>query len=123
MQYFLYFMAALWLVVGVGLLIIPELIRRVYIVKLGQIRNIKPLSVLPILFGVLFFLSADYLRVNTFGYAMGLMAIFKGLYFLILDKDKIKKVLDWSANSPVEFLRLWGAFVIFLGLILLSLLA
>ncbi|MBM3252089.1 MAG: hypothetical protein FJZ11_04845 [Candidatus Omnitrophica bacterium] len=120
MQYFLYFIVILWSAVGLGLMLLPTAMLKLY-AAFGKIKNIKPLCILPLTFGVLFFLSMKNLVAETFGYAMGLIAIFKGLYLLVIKQEKIKEILDWWINAPVALLRIWGAFLLALALVLLSL--
>ncbi|MFH1655979.1 MAG: hypothetical protein ABH954_05165 [Candidatus Omnitrophota bacterium] len=119
MQYFLYSVALLWAVFGMGLMLLPERVCKFY-ERFGKIKNMKPFSAISIAFGLLFFLSMDDLRVGSFGYAMGLMAIFKGFYLLIIKEKQVKEIMDWWLKGPVPMLRMWGMFLMALALILVS---
>jgi len=119
MQYFLYSVALLWVVFGIGLMLLPERVRKLY-ERFGKIKNTKSLGAIPIAFGLLFFLSMDDLRVESIGYALGLMAIFKGFYLLIIKEKQVKEVMDWWIKSPVPVFRMWGMFLMALAIILLS---
>ena len=120
MQYFLYFVAVLWALVGIGLMLVPERVCKLY-EKLTKVKNIKTLSVIPILFGLLFFLSMADLKVESFGYVMGLLVIFKGFYLLIIKEKQVKEIMDWWLKGPAPAFRLWGMLLITLSLVLLSL--
>jgi hypothetical protein len=120
MQYFLYFMVCLWSVFGLGLMLFPTAMLKFY-AAFGRIKNIKLLCILPLAFSVLFFLSMKNPKIETFAYVMGLIAAFKGLYLLVIKQEEIKEILDWWMKAPVAFLRIWGAFLIALALVLLSL--
>ena len=121
MKFFLYIVSILWLAFGFGMLVLPEIMKKVYMAKFAKIKNIKPWGILALAIGLLFILSAKHLWVETFGYAMALIAIFKGLYTLVLKKDKIKEMMEWWWKAPAEFLRIWGLFLISLAFVLLSL--
>lgn len=121
MLYFLYLIAFLWLVVGISLLVLPELVRKMYLRKVAKIGSLKLVGIIPLSVGVLFFLSTNYLLVDAFGYAMGLMALFKGLTILLVKKDRMVQLMNWWVEAPSEVLRMSGVLLLALALTLLSL--
>jgi uncharacterized protein YjeT (DUF2065 family) len=121
MLYFLYLIAFLWLVVGISLLVLPELVRKMYLRKVAKIGSLKLVGIIPLSVGVLFFLSTNYLLVDAFGYAMGLMALFKGLSILLVKKDRMAQIMTWWVEAPSEVLRMSGVLLLALALTLLSL--
>ena len=121
MLYFLYLVAFLWLVMSFSLLAIPELMRKMYLRKIGNIKQVKLLSVIPLSVGALFFLSTSHLLVETFGYAMGMLALFKGLTLLFVRKERITQIMNWWVEAPSECLRMFGLSLFALTLVLLSL--
>lgn len=120
MQYFLYVMVAIWSVFGLGLMIAPKFTLKLY-KNIGLKRNLKPWFLLALMVGALFFFSMQNLKINTFGYAMGLLAVFKGLYLLAIKKEKVREIFEWWLNAPVEIFRIWGMLLVCLALVLLSL--
>lgn len=121
MLYFLYLVAFLWLVVGLSLLALPELVRKMYLRKVAKIGTLKLIGIIPLSVGILFFLSTNYLLVDAFGYAMGLVALFKGLSILLVKKDRMVQLMNWWVEAPSEVLRMSGVLLMALALTLLSL--
>ncbi|HOX54136.1 MAG: hypothetical protein PHI86_00300 [Candidatus Omnitrophica bacterium] len=121
MLYFLYLIAFLWLVVGLSLLVLPELVRKAYLRKVAKVAVIKIIAIVPMSVGILFFLSTNNLLVDGFGYAMGLVALFKGLTFLLVKKERMTQVINWWVEAPSEVLRMGGVLLLALALTLLSL--
>lgn len=59
----------------------------------------KILSTIPLIFGIMFILSAPVTRVQWPIRAIGLMAVFKGIVSFLIPKDLYDKFMDWYLNS------------------------
>lgn len=123
MLYFLYLIAFLWLVAGLSLLVLPELVRKMYLRKVAKIATIKLIGIIPLSVGILFLLSTSNLLVDAFGYAMGIVALFKGLSIILVKKERMSQIINWWVEAPSECLRMSGVLLLALALTLLSLIA
>ena len=116
MAWFLYVMCILWLVVGLGLVLKGDKTKKIMKGLFGE-RIPRALNIVPIVIGFLFLFSCGAVEPSWkwFPMLMGILAVIKGLIFLIHDEEESKAVLSWWFESPPAATRLWGAMILVLS--------
>lgn len=117
MAIFLYLICLLWFVAGIGMLVLPEKIQKLY-ERIAKIKNFAVFAVVPIVLGILFFLSSGSVFFPTLVQVLGVLAILKGLVTLVVKREKVIEVLQWWLTAPVLVIRFWGIFILALAVIL-----
>jgi uncharacterized protein YjeT (DUF2065 family) len=113
--------AFIWIILGIFLIIYTSQTRRI-MQKVFSPDDIKPLAVIPAVFGIVLVIGAFYHK-EMFWLALilGLIAILKGVYLFTGPVNQIDKILDWWFNRAGEVtFRLCGLILFTLGLTLLS---
>ncbi len=120
MAWFLYLVSILWVIIGVVFVLYTGWIRKL----LGGIpgnRNLRALSPIPLVFGVLLAVSAAWSEVFLLIFVLGLILLATGLYLLFGPKKQIDTVSAWWVEKASDQLyRFWGLIVLVLGIALLS---
>ncbi|MFH1593134.1 MAG: hypothetical protein ABID09_00365 [Candidatus Omnitrophota bacterium] len=114
----LYVIGILWIVSGALLVFAPDVLRKNLFNKFKKM-NLKRISIVPIIVGILLLFSASQHRYTFLIILLGLLAIAKGFYG-ILATDKATKFMNWwidKAGSAVY--RVHGILAIILGSIVL----
>ena len=115
MKWFLYFMIIYFIVVGIILILYTDWLRK-HLQKMLKSVNFRWLSPLPLIFGVLFILSRDLISHPWFIIAIGILAIGKGIYFLLSPKKQFDTLLNWWINKAQDITyRFWGLIIFILG--------
>lgn len=120
MEWFLYLIGIIWLVVGIGLALkgqkAKEILKNLFGEKIPRWVNI-----IPIVIGGLFMFSCGAVRPDWqwFPLLVGILAVSKGAIFLFADEDESKAVLSWWFEAPPAALKLWGIMVLVFGVSLL----
>lgn len=115
---FLYLVSILWIILGVLLVFATDLVREKLFNKFFKKIDIKKMSVIPIIIGVLLFLSAFANTNRLFVIIIGLLAVIKGIVGIVAT-EKMQKMMDWWLNANNNILRIWGVVIIILGTIVL----
>jgi hypothetical protein len=81
----------------------------------------KFLAFIPMVVGILLILAARVSGAFWFILILGLLAIGKGVYFLLGPRDQIEALFNWWFKSAQDrTYRFWGIIIILLGMVLLS---
>lgn len=83
--------------------------------------NPKFLAFIPMAVGILLILAARVSGAFWFVLILGLLAIGKGVYFLLGPRGQVKALFDWWFTSAQDTTyRFWGIIMVLLGMALLS---
>jgi uncharacterized protein YjeT (DUF2065 family) len=120
MIWFLYGLALFWIAVGSLFILYTEESRRFLGSFMGKVQ-LRFLAFIPIVVGVLLIVSAKASGAFWFIVILGLLAIGKGVYFLLAPSAQTKSFLTWWLDSAQErTYRLWGLIIVVLGMAILS---
>jgi uncharacterized protein YjeT (DUF2065 family) len=111
----------IWIILGIFLILYTEQTKQI-LQKMFNIGNIKPVAIIPAIFGIFFLIGAFYNKeMFWLLLVLGIIAVLKGVYLFIGPANQVKKVLDWWFNQAGETtFRLSGLILFTLGLTLLS---
>ncbi|MBL7156940.1 MAG: hypothetical protein ISS92_02130 [Candidatus Omnitrophica bacterium] len=118
MMTFLYLIGIFWIVMGTLVVFATELAKDKFLLKLLNIKDLKKFAPIPILVGILLLLSAFYSRYAFLIILLGLLAITKGVLFIVAT-EKVNKMRDWWLKANDNAYRVWGVVMIILGSIVL----
>jgi len=120
MIWFLYGLALFWIAAGSLFILYTEESRRFLGNFMGEVMP-KPLAFIPMVVGVLLIISAKASGAFWFILILGLLAIGKGLYFLLAPRSQTKALLAWWLNSAQDrTYRFGGLIMVVLGMVILS---
>jgi len=116
----LYVLSIFWIIIGVLLTFATDMVRGKFLNKLLELKGerLKKLSVIPIVIGILLFLSASANEYTIYVIVIGLLAIIKGIVGIVATEKMEKFAERWSKMSNNAY-RIWGVVTIILGIILL----
>ena len=121
MKIALYIISVLWVISGTFLIIYTEPARK-FLEKVSLTNNTNLLSLLPFVVGVILVVGA-FSNKNMFWlvFIIGLLAVFKGVYFLMAPQQQAKALLEWwfMSASP-RTIRFFGLITFFIGVTFLS---
>ena len=115
MRWFLFLMAGLWTIVGIFLLVTAGKAKKLYN-RLFKDKNLKAMSYIPLIAGVLLVYSASSSDLPWFVNTIGLLALAKGLFFIFAPEKKARPFVDWGLKVSLGIYRLWGLAVLALGI-------
>lgn len=120
MIWVLYGLAFFWIAAGTLFILYTEESRRFLGNSMAKI-NPKFLAFIPMVVGILLILAAGASGASWFIRILGLLAIGKGIYFLLGPRGQIKALFDWWFKSAQDrTYRLWGLIMVLLGMVVLS---
>jgi hypothetical protein len=123
MKWFLYGLALFWIAAGTFFILYTEESRRFLGKAVGKM-NPKLLGFIPMVVGILLILAAIAAWANgasRFILILGILAIGKGVYFLLGPRGQVKALFDWWFKSAQDrTYRFWGIIIVLLGVVLLS---
>jgi uncharacterized protein YjeT (DUF2065 family) len=120
MEWFLYAISLFWIFVGCYIILYTHEARNV-VKSIIKNMNHKILSILPLIFGILFLFSASSTCHPWFIRLIGFIGIAKGLFIFINPKGCYDKFSDWYLNSLSDQThRFYGIIAIILGTAILS---
>ena len=112
MKIFLYLISGFWLLAGTIFILFPLKSKALY-AKL--VKPVKPLFILPLLFGVGFLWAAPVSRFGGFIRILGGLSFLKGLFILAFPENTFKSVLNYFINRSNKCWRMYGVFMVLLG--------
>ncbi len=95
------------------------MLRKKFINKILDKIDIKIISVLPIILGVLFLLAASYNRYSFLIVLLGLLAIAKGVLGIVAT-ERMKRITEAFMKLPNNICKIWGVVMILIGSIVLT---
>lgn len=110
---FLFLMAGLWTIAGIFLLVVPAKAKEI---SRKLMKNLKAISFIPLIAGVLLVYSAFSSRLHWFVNTIGLLALAKGFFFIFSPEKKAKPFIDWWLKASLSIYRLWGLVTLALGI-------
>ncbi|MDZ7699270.1 MAG: hypothetical protein U5R49_20830 [Deltaproteobacteria bacterium] len=121
MNVILYIIAVLWIACGTFLIVFTEKTRDT-LKNMFLTERVKRLSLLPFVFGALLVIGAfTSSEIFWFVFILGILGLFKGVYFFMAPSEKTRRLLDWwFSKAKPETIRFWGLLTFFLGILLLS---
>ena len=117
----LYTIAVLWIIIGTFSILYTEKTMEV-LKKLFFIEKVRVLAILPIIFGIVLIAGAFVCtQIFWLSLILGLLALIKGIYFIMGPLPQIKGLIDWWFNRASERItRLWGLIIFVLGIAMIS---
>ena len=117
----LYVIALVWVVAGTSLIVFTDKTRDMF-KKVFLTENVKRLSFLPFILGVVLIIGAFSNRdIFWFAFILGLLATSKGIYFYMAPPQQTKALLEWWFNqAKPETMRVFGLIIFVLGVALFS---
>lgn len=120
MKIFLWIISLLWIIVGISALISPVALKKFYN---RLTKSIKPISILPLIAGLLFLWSAPASKLSWLIRILGILGLIKGLFFLLCPISIVRSTLNWWLNLSTSAYRLFGIIILIIaGLVMLSIL-
>lgn len=119
MKWFLFGISLLWVMGGTLIVFNTKLVRRNFFDKL-KTTSPKKLSPAPIIVGGLLILSASASSQGIIIFIIGVIALTKGILFLMAPEDKVKRFIDWWLAGSDRMYKGWGIFMIILGTFILG---
>ena len=120
MIWFLYGLALFWIAVGSLFILYTEASRRVLRDFMGETKP-RFLAFLPMAVGVLLIISARASGATWFIVILGLLAIGKGVYFLLGPAGQTEALFAWWFKSAQDrTYRFSGLIMVVLGMVILS---
>ena len=120
MIWFLYGLALFWIAMGTLFILYTEGSRRVLRNLMGKMRS-RYVGFMPMVVGVLLMISARESGAFWFIFILGLLAVGKGIYFLLAPHGQTEALLSWWFESAQDrTYRFWGLIMVLLGMVVLS---
>lgn len=121
MRIFLILLAIFYIIVG-GMLFIQTNKAKGFFRKLLKEKNVKTLSIVPLVVGLLLIWGSSFVSVPWFVILLGILGILKGLFFILGPEKKIRPLIDWWLNASDSVYKSWGVVAFLIGVLLLLIL-
>ena len=115
MKWFLFLMAGIWTIVGIFLFIAAGKAKKLYNTLLKG-KNLKTMSFIPLIAGVLLIYSASSSNLPWFVNTIGLLALAKGLFFIFSPVKQAKSCVNWWLKASLGIYRFGGLVALALGI-------
>ena len=119
MKWVLFGISLLWIMGGALIVLNTEMVRRQFFDKF-KMTSPKKLSPIPIIVGGLLILSAPASSQDLVIFILGVLAVIKGILFIMAPQDKVKKFIDWWLSGTNQLYKGIGIFMILLGVFVLG---
>lgn len=121
MEWFLYAIGFLWLLLGTCYILFTGPCRFI-LTKLLEHANSRFIAILAAIIGLLLFIAAPQTSNPWFFAFLGSLAILKGLVFWFNPKKIFEKIMHWYLHEASELTyRFWGIIMLILGAVVLFL--
>lgn len=114
-------LAIVWIIMGVLFVILTDASKQI-IANLVKQKNVNFLSLLSIIIGIVLILGSPSANMPWVIAILGMLAICKGLFFMLGPKKKTRAFIDSWLNAPVKIHRIWGIAAFLFGVMLLLIL-
>jgi len=114
MKIFLWAISIFWITIGITSILFPLKFKTLYT---HLIKPIKGLFILPLSFGLIFLWASPASSLEGLIKVLGIIALIKGVFLLACPINVIKSTLNWWLNRPDLFYRLYGVFIMLLGVV------
>jgi uncharacterized protein YjeT (DUF2065 family) len=113
-------MSIYFIIAGITLILYTDWLRRL-LQRMSSSINLRWIFPLPLIIGVLLILSKDLIPSPWFIIAIGILALAKGIYFLLSPRKQMGTLVNWWANKAKDITyRFWGIIILVLGITLFS---
>jgi len=114
MKIFLLSISIFWISLGIAFILFPLKLKTLYthLVKPG-----KALFILPLLVGVLFLWAYPVSRLGAFIRVLGIISLIKGIFILVCPVNVIKSTFTYFLSRSEGIWRLYGVFMLVLGIV------
>ena len=119
MKWVLFGISLLWIMGGLLIALNTDMVRRKFFDQLKMVSP-KKLSPFPIIMGGLLILSASASSQDLVIFILGVLAVIKGILFIVAPQDKVKKFIDWWLSGTNRLYKGIGIFMILLGVFVLG---
>jgi uncharacterized protein YjeT (DUF2065 family) len=106
-------MAAYWVIVGIFLIVAPAKLKEMF---KRLLKNLRAMGLIPLVVGILLVYSASFSKLPWFVNTVGLLALAKGFFFLLVPEKKSRAFLDWWLKGSLTIYRFWGLVALILGI-------
>ena len=117
MKLFLCVISLIWLTAGIFLLLFPKKAKTLYAKLAEMVKLVKSMFILSLAAGVLFFWSSPASSLEAFIKVLGILSLFKGLFILLCPINTLKSTFNYFLGRSEGFWRVYGVFVILLGVV------
>ena len=114
MKAFLCLISIFWILVGIAFILSPKKSKTIYN---NLIKPVKALFILPLSFGVLFLWASPVSRLEAFIRVLGIIALIKGISILVCPVNVLKSTLQYFLARSERCWRLYGVFMVLLGVV------
>lgn len=118
MKLFLLVAGVFWVIMGTLMVFTTGFVKDKFFSKFKKM-DLKKWSVMPIVVGVLFLVTASASRARVFIVALGVLSLAKGFYMLLGPKEKVKKHLHLALGLSDNAYKVWGVVILILGVLVL----
>ncbi|MFC1666376.1 hypothetical protein ACFL0P_00700 [Candidatus Omnitrophota bacterium] len=115
MKIFLSFISIFWISIGTAFILFPKKSKTLYTDLMNPV--VKTAFILPLLFGVLFLWAHPVSRLALFIKVLGIISLIKGLFILISPVNMLESTISYFLGCSEGCCRLYGVFVILLGVV------
>ena len=119
MTMFMYLLGIFWIIIGTLSIFVTDLARKKFFAKLFKKANLKRKAAIAFIIGILLLLSSPYNRNALLIILLGLLAILKGVMFMVA-QDRVEKVEAWWLKANDTAYRILGVVIIIFGSIVLT---
>lgn len=111
-------LGVLFILLGVGFIIKPQVIQRLFkFIRKGK--RIYMAALLRLVLAVVFLLGAGACRIEWIVAVVGIIFLLSGLLIFIISPEKIRQVLEWLENKPAILFRFLSLVVIAVGAVVI----
>ena len=118
MKWFLLLMGIIFTLEGLVFILFSNVVKNLS-TKLVSIKDFKPLGILAIVIGILFFLASNSSKISLLIVLLGIISLLKGSFFIFSPYDKVKFFINWWVSLAEDYYKILGAVAFILGLLLL----
>ena len=115
---FMYLISILWIIVGTLLVFTTDMVKTKFLNVFMPKANLKKLGPIPIVIGAILLLAASYNRSTLLVTIIGLLAIAKGVFFIVAT-EKAEKFNEKCLNASNNAMRAFGVGAIIIGSLVL----
>ena len=117
MKLFLQIISILWLTAGIFFLIFPKKTKTFYSKLADLVKLIKFTFILSLAAAWLFFWAHPASSLPTLIKIFGILSLIKGLFILLAPINTLKSTFNYLLSRSETFWRVYGVFVILLGVV------
>ena len=114
MKTFIFIVGMIILLLGVAILIKPQLTKKLFHF-IAKGKRIYLIGILRIILGVLFLIGALSCSIPWLIILFGILFCVSGLTIFAMKFERLKAIMNWFDQKPVSFMRLMGIIALLIG--------